>query len=126
MVGGGGFLLVGVMHGDLPDEDVTAAVRFVADHPHWYVTHLAGILCVLLWAGAFYGLPRTLRTALGCVLGRFAALSMGIGAAIFAVDSPSMGSPSSASPISGRPRPTPRRNGICSSPTRCSQCYMAR
>ncbi|GAA5085007.1 hypothetical protein [Nocardia iowensis] len=86
IAGGGGFLAVGVAHGDLPDDDVGAALRFVADHPQWYATHLAGIVCVLLWVGAFTGLAHSLRGGVAAVLGRLATVSMGVGAAVFTVD----------------------------------------
>lgn len=86
VVGGAGFLAVGVAHGDLPDEDVAAALRYVADHSHWYATHLVGIVCVLLWVGAFVGLAHSLRGTAAFAWGRLATVGMGIGAAIFAVD----------------------------------------
>ncbi|MEV6278695.1 DUF4386 family protein [Nocardia sp. NPDC051832] len=86
VVGGIGFILVGTAHGDLPDEDVTAALRFVADDPHWYLTHLAGIVCVLLWVVALMGLAYSLAGPAAFALGRTAVASMGIGAAVFVVD----------------------------------------
>lgn len=86
IVGGLGFLAVGGLHGDLPDDSVAAALSYVADRPHWYATHLAGIVCALLWVAAFAGLAQSLRTGLGWVLGRLATLSMAMGAAVFALD----------------------------------------
>lgn len=86
VVGGLGFLAVGAMHGDLPDDSVEAALRYVADRPQWYATHLAGIVCVLLWVAAFAGVAQSLRSGHGWVLGRLATLSMAIGAAVFALD----------------------------------------
>ncbi len=86
VVGGLGFLAVGGVHGDLPDDSVEAALRYAADRPQWYAIHLAGIVCVLLWVAAFAGIAQSLRTGISWVLGRLATLSMTIGAAVFALD----------------------------------------
>ncbi|WP_135237154.1 hypothetical protein [Nocardia sp. CS682] len=86
LVGSIGFVLVGTAHGDLPDDDVAAALRFVADHPHWYLTHFAGIVCVLLWVVALMGLAYSLEGIAAFALGRTAVAAMGIGAAVFVVD----------------------------------------
>lgn len=86
MVGGLGYLAVGAAHGDLPSGSIETTLGYVAARPEWPVIHLAGIVCVLLWAIAIAGLASSLHTALAMVLGQLAVISVVIGAEVFIVD----------------------------------------
>ncbi|MGH7448455.1 MAG: hypothetical protein ACREK1_09235, partial [Longimicrobiales bacterium] len=86
MLGGAGYMAATLWHGDMPDATTKIALRHIAARPEWPLIHLAGIVSVLLWVGAFAALAHSLPAGLGGFLGRLAVPAVTIGAAVFIVD----------------------------------------
>jgi hypothetical protein len=78
-------------HGDLPTDDAkllgeVAAMRFVADHPLWYVLHLGTMVAGVLWLGAFAALAGTLAPGRASALGHLLVPSAVLGAVFVVFD----------------------------------------
>lgn len=80
----------GMSFGNLTNEQGTEAIlRAIATHPSWYwpVVHLGFIIGAFLWVAAFIALAVMLTRGVSWTLGRLAAATIVIGAAIHVVDS---------------------------------------
>ena len=86
VVGGLGYLVALLLHGDLPDETTEIALQHIAGQPEWRMLKLALIAFVLCWVGAFVALVRSLSGGLSSLLGQWAVVSAGIGVAIVVVE----------------------------------------
>jgi hypothetical protein len=72
VLGGIGYLVSALWHGDLPDQTTQIALQHIADRPEWHLIHLIGIVSVLLWVGAFVALAYSLSRGPSWLLGRMA------------------------------------------------------
>lgn len=86
MVGGLGYLVVLLIHGDLPDQTTEAALEHIAGRSEWALLTLSLMAFVLCWVGAFRLLAGSLSTPISRVLGRLAAGFIVIGAALVLVE----------------------------------------
>jgi hypothetical protein len=75
-------LLFRVNHGDLPTDTGAAALSYVAAHPLYPLVHLGAWLGVVLWAGGLVALSGTFAHPLAWAVGRLAAASVLLGAAV--------------------------------------------
>lgn len=79
-----GYLVLFLLHGDLPDETPESALSWVADRP-FSLLHMGIILCSLLWVGALIALSSSLVGATSWALGRLGSAAAVIGATLLAV-----------------------------------------
>ena len=86
VVGGLGYFVTLLLHGDLPDETTEAALEHIAGRPEWRMLKLALITFVLCWIGAFMALVRSLSGGLSGLVGRWAVASAIIGVGIVVVE----------------------------------------
>jgi hypothetical protein len=86
LVGGVGYLVLSVAHGNLPSTSGPPALRFVATRPGWPAIYLGLLACVLLWPVASAALAGSITREPARLLGWLAAASVLVGAAVFAVD----------------------------------------
>lgn len=85
LAGGVGFLVVGVLHGSLP-QDGGDVLRHVAMRSDWSLVHLVAIGCALAWVGAFTVLARSLPDERSRGVGGLAAAASVAGFAAFIAD----------------------------------------
>lgn len=85
VLGGPGFFVLGLAHGDLP-ADPESVLRYVASRPGWQAVHLGDAICALLWVGAFAALAASISRGAAGALGRLAVASIIVGAAVAIVD----------------------------------------
>ena len=71
-----------VLHGDLPTNTGEDALSYVASYPIYPLVHLGDVLGVLLWAGGLVALSGSLRHRVACAIGRLAAASVLVRAAL--------------------------------------------
>ena len=71
-----------VLYGDLPTATGEAALGYVASYPIYPLAHLGDVLGVLLWAGGPVALSGSLRHRVAWAIGRLAAASVLVGAAL--------------------------------------------
>ena len=86
VMGGLGYFVALLLHGDLPDQTTEIALEHIADRPEWRVLKLALIASVLCWIGAFTALVRSLPQGLSILLGRWAVSIAIVGVAIVVVE----------------------------------------
>lgn len=86
IVGGLGYFITLLLHGDLPDQTTEIALEHIAGRPEWRLLKLALIASVLCWIGAFTALARSLSGGLSGLLARYAVSSATIGIAIVMVE----------------------------------------
>lgn len=86
VVGGVGYFVMLLLHGDLPDQTTAAALEHIAGRPEWPLLKLALIVFVLFWAGAFSMLAHSFVRGSSWVLGRLAAAFVMIGATLVLVE----------------------------------------
>lgn len=86
MVGGIGYFIVLLFHGDLPDQSTAMALEHVSGRPEWGVLKLALIGFVLCWVGAFAMIKQTLPKGLSSVLGTLALGAIALGAPIVLIE----------------------------------------
>lgn len=86
VVGGLGYLVTLLLHGDLPDETTEIALEHIAGRPEWRTLKLALIAFVLCWIGAFIAFVRSLPGGVSGLLGRWAVACATIGVAIVVVE----------------------------------------
>lgn len=86
VVGGLGYLLTLLLHGDLPDQTTEVALEHIAGRPEWRLLKLALMACVLCWIGAFMALVRSLPAGISGFLGRWAVAITIVGVAIVVVE----------------------------------------
>jgi hypothetical protein len=86
VVGGLGYFVTLLLHGDLPDQTTEIALEHVAGRPEWRLLKLALIVSVVCWIGGFIALVQSLPAGLSSLLGRWAVLSTVIGASVVVVE----------------------------------------
>ncbi|MGD9529300.1 MAG: hypothetical protein AB7V44_21230, partial [Pseudonocardia sp.] len=84
IVGTLGYLVLFLVHGDLPDQTAESALSWVAQRP-FSLLHLGIILCSLLWVAAFLGLAASLADAVPWALGQLGSAAAIVGATLLAV-----------------------------------------
>src|SRR5262245_57767146 len=86
LVGGLGYFVTLLLHGDLPDATTEIALNHIAARPEWPFLKLALVTWIMLWVGAFTGLTSSCRGGASALLARTATHALLIGAAIVAVE----------------------------------------
>lgn len=86
IIGGLGYFVTLLLHGDLPDQTTEIALEHIAGRPEWRALKLALIASVLCWIGAFTVLARSLPQGLSNLLGRWAVSISIVGVAIVVVE----------------------------------------
>lgn len=86
VIGGLGYFVTLLLHGDLPDQTTEIALEHIAGRPEWRALKLTLIACVLCWIGAFTALARSLPQGLSSLLGRWAVSISIVGAGIVVVE----------------------------------------
>ena len=86
VMGGLGYFVALLLHGDLPDQTTEIALEHIAGRPEWRVLKLALIASVLCWIGAFTALVQSLPQGLSILLGRWAVSIAIVGVAIVVVE----------------------------------------
>lgn len=86
VVGGLGYFVTLLLHGDLPDQTTEMALEHIASRPEWRVLKLALIASALCWIGAFIALARSIPQGLSGLLARWAVSIATIGVAIVMVE----------------------------------------
>jgi hypothetical protein len=86
VMGGLGYFVTLLLHGDLPDQTTEIALEHIAGRPEWRVLKLALIGFLLCWIGAFTALSRSLSRSLSNLLGRWAVSIAIVGVAIVTVE----------------------------------------
>jgi hypothetical protein len=64
VMGGLGYFVTLLLHGDLPDQTVEITLDHIAGRPEWRVLKLALIVSVLCWIGALTALIQSLPQGL--------------------------------------------------------------
>ena len=82
VVGGLGYFITLLLHGDLPDQTTDIALEHIAGRPEWRALKLALIVSVLLWVGAFVALASSLLHGVSWLLSRLAVACAMIGATL--------------------------------------------
>ena len=86
VMGGLGYFVALLLHGDLPDQTTEIALKHIAGRPEWRVLKLALIASVLCWIGAFTALVQSLPQGLSILLGRWAVSIAIVGGSIVVVE----------------------------------------
>lgn len=86
IVGGLGYFVLLLVHGDLPDQTTMIALQHIASRPEWALLKWLLIACVVCWVGAFAMLAHSFRGATSWVLGHLAAATVTLGAALVLVE----------------------------------------
>lgn len=86
VAGGIGYVVLLLLHGDLPDETVAVALEHIAGRPEWPALKLALIATVLLWVGAFVTLAFSLSRSPGWLPAWLAVPCIAIGATLVLVE----------------------------------------
>lgn len=86
IVGGFGYFITLLLHGDLPDHTTEAALSHIAARPEWRALKLALIVSVTCWIGAFCDLARTLSDGLTGLLTRWALSLAVVGLSVVIVE----------------------------------------
>lgn len=86
VMGGLGYFVTLLLHGDLPDQTTEIALEHIAGRPEWRALKLALIASVLCWIGAFTALVRSLPQGLSNLLGQWAVSISIVGVAIVVVE----------------------------------------
>lgn len=86
VMGGLGYFVTLLLHGDLPDQTTEIALEHIAGRPEWRVLKLALIVSLFCWIGAFLALSRSLSRGLSNLIGRWAVLITVVGVAIVVVE----------------------------------------
>jgi hypothetical protein len=86
VIGGLGYFVTLLLHGDLPDQTTEIALEHIAGRAEWRALKLALIVCVLCWIGAFTALARSFPHGLSNLLGRWAVSVSTVGVAIVVVE----------------------------------------
>jgi hypothetical protein len=86
VVGGLGYFIALLLHGDLPDQSTEIALEHIAGRPEWRALKLALITSVLCWIGAFTALVGSLPQGVSKLLGRWAVSISIVGVAIVVVE----------------------------------------
>jgi len=86
VVGGAGYFVVLLLHGDLPDHSTVAAFEHVAGRPAWGLLKWLLIACVFCWVGAFAMLADSIRGGMSSILARWATVSVMLGATLVLIE----------------------------------------
>jgi hypothetical protein len=86
VVGGLGYLVTLLLHGDLPDETTEIALEHIAGRPEWRLLKLALMAFLWCWIGAFMALVRSLPDSRSGLVGRWAMASAIIGVSVVVVE----------------------------------------
>lgn len=90
-VGGFGYFVLLLVHGDLPDQTTAAALEHIAGRAEWSLLKWMLIASVLCWVGAFWMLAHTFRRSSSWVLGHLASAGVTVGATLVLVEYSVMG-----------------------------------
>lgn len=91
VVGGFGYFIILLLHGDLPDQSTAAALEHIAGRAEWSFLKWMLIAFVLCWVGAFWMLAHSFRRSISWVLGNLAFASVTVGATLVLVEYSVMG-----------------------------------
>lgn len=86
VLGGLGYFITLLFHGDLPDQTTEIALSHIAVRPEWPLLKLALITAIMLWVGAFVALASSFSHGASWLLGRMAVACLLIGAAVVLVE----------------------------------------
>lgn len=86
VLGGLGYFVTLLFHGDLPDQTTEIALSHIAGRPEWPVLKLALIVAIMCWVGAFVALASSLSRGASWLLSRMATACLLIGAAVVLVE----------------------------------------
>jgi hypothetical protein len=86
VMGGLGYFVALLLHGDLPDQTTEVALEHIAGRPAWRALKLMLIASVLCWIGAFTALVLSLPQGVSRLLGRWAVSISIVGVAIVVVE----------------------------------------
>lgn len=86
VIGGLGYFVALLLHGDLPDQTTEMALEHIAGRPEWLALKLALVASVFCWVGAFTVLVRSLPPGLGNLIGGWAVSISIVGVAIVVVE----------------------------------------
>lgn len=91
IVGGFGYFVLLLLHGDLPDHTTAAALEHIAGRPEWSLLKWMLTASVLCWVGAFWLLAHSFRRPSSWVLARLASAGVTVGATLVFVEYSVMG-----------------------------------
>jgi hypothetical protein len=86
VLGGLGYFITLLFHGDLPDQTTEIALSHIANRPEWPFLKLALITAIMSWVGAFVALASSFSHGASWLLGRMAVACLLIGAAVVLVE----------------------------------------
>jgi hypothetical protein len=86
ILGGLGYFITLLVHGDLPDQTTEIALNHIAGRPEWATLKLSLIVSTMLWVGAFVALASSLSHGASWLLARMAAAVLLIGATVVVVE----------------------------------------
>lgn len=86
IVGGLGYLVTLLIHGDLPDQTVEIALQHIVERSEWRILKLALIITLFCWIGSFEALSRSLKGRISSLMARYAVISGTIGVSIVIVE----------------------------------------
>lgn len=86
IVGGFGYFILLLLHGDLPDQSTAVALEHIAGRAEWSVLKWLLIASVLCWVGAFWMLAHSFRRSSSWVLGHLASAGVAVGATLVLVE----------------------------------------
>jgi hypothetical protein len=86
VVGGLGYFVLLLLHGDLPDETTATALEHIAARPEWGLLKWLLIACVFCWVGAFALLVQSMQAERSRILGRLATAALMVGATLVLVE----------------------------------------
>lgn len=85
-LGGFGYFVTLLLHGDLPDQTTAIALEHIADRPEWRLLKLALILSLMGWLGAFLTFKSSLANGLSKLMGQWAVSIATVGVAAVVVE----------------------------------------
>lgn len=86
IIGGLGYFVTLLLHGDLPDQSAETALDHIAGRPEWRVLKLSLIASVMCWLGAFNALASSLPAGVSKLLGRWSVSIATVGVATVVVE----------------------------------------
>jgi hypothetical protein len=86
LLGGLGYFITLLLHGDLPDQTTEIALTHIAGRPEWATLKLSLIVSIMLSVGGFTALASSLSHGASWLLARMAAAVLLIGAAVVVVE----------------------------------------
>lgn len=86
IIGGLGYIITAIIHGDLPDETTEIALEHIAGRPEWRFLKLAFILSVISWIGFFITMAHTFSQGLSWLISRLSVAVLMIGTALLIVE----------------------------------------